>query len=125
MQNDMKIFRILLSSELNKRKGCPYLDSNENIGSRPSDCTIIENSKMADQSIHDKKKHSEEDLCLVVQTGTSQPVQTHKKSLQVYVTQDHPDEFWAFEVMKDVPMNKKEMIELLYDYVMAIQDEQC
>ena len=72
-----------------------------------------------------KKKHSEEDLCLVVQTGTSQPVQTHKKSLQVYVTQDHPDEFWAFEVMKDVPMNKKEMIELLYDYVMAIQDEQC
>jgi len=54
MQDDMKVFRlklavILLSSDLNKRKGCPYLDSDENIGS-PSDCHIIENPKMADQA---------------------------------------------------------------------------
>ena len=44
------------------------------------------------------------------------------KSPQVHANQD-PDEFWTFEAMKDMPMNKEEMTELLCDYVMAIQDE--
>jgi hypothetical protein len=34
-----------------------------------------------------------------------------------------PTEFWAFEVMKDMPMNKEELTELLCNYVMTIQDE--
>ena len=127
MQNDMKAFRlkltaILLSTDLNKRKGCPYLDSNENIGS-PSDCTIIENPKMAHQASMKKRKHSKEVECSVVQTDT-QHIQTHNKSSQVHVLQED-DEFWAFEVMKDMPMSNEEMTELLLlcDYVMAIQDE--
>ena len=125
MQDDMKAFRlklaaILLSSDLNKRKGCPYLDSDENIGI-PSDCTIIENPKMSDQASTKKRKHSKEIECSVVQTDT-QHLQTHNISSQVDVLQED-DEFWAFEVMKDMPMSKEEMTELLCDYVMAIQDE--
>jgi len=117
----LKLVTILLSSELNKRKGCPYLDSDENIGS-PSDCTIIENRKMANQASIKKRKYSEEVECSVVQTDTPQHIQTQKKSSQVHVTQD-TDEFWAFEVMKEMPMSKEEMTELLCDYLMAIQDE--
>ena len=60
--------------------------------------------------------------CLVVQTGTPQHIKTQNKSSQVHANQD-PNEFWAFEVMKDMPMNKEEMTELLCDYIMAIQDE--
>jgi sentrin-specific protease 1 len=125
MQDDMKAFRlklaaILLSSDLNKRKGCPYLDSDENIGS-PSHYTIIENPKMADQASMKKRKHSKEVECSMVQTDT-QHLQTHNISSQVDVLQED-DEFWAFEVMKDMPMSKEEMTELLCDYVMAIQDE--
>ena len=112
---------ILLSSELNKWKGAPYLDRDENIES-PSDCAIIENPKMADQVSTKKRKHYEEAGCLVVQTCTPQYIQTQNKSPQVHANQDL-DEFWAFEVMKDMPMNKEEMTELLCDYVMAIQDE--
>ena len=44
----LKLVAILLSSELNKRKGAPYHDRDENIGS-PSDCAIIENPKMANK----------------------------------------------------------------------------
>ena len=58
----------------------------------------------------------------MVQTDTPQHIQTLNKSPQVHANQD-PDEFWAFEAMKDMPMNKEEMTELLCDYVMAIQDE--
>jgi hypothetical protein len=59
MQDDMKKFRlklaaILLTSELNKQKGCPYLDSDENIGS-PSDCAIVEKPKMTDQASTKKR----------------------------------------------------------------------
>ena len=50
----LKLAAILLSSELNKRKGAPYFDRDENIGS-PSDCAIIENQKMTD-SVHEKEK---------------------------------------------------------------------
>jgi hypothetical protein len=122
----LKLVAILLSLELNKRKGASYLDRDENIGS-PSDCAIIENPKMADQASTKKRKHSEEPECSVVQTGTpqhiqTQHIQTQNKSSQVHANQD-PDEFWAFEVMKDMPMNKEEMTELLCDYVMPIQDE--
>jgi len=117
----LKLAAILLSSELNKRKGAPYLDRDENIGS-PSDCAIIENPKMADQVSTKKRKYYEEAKCLVVQTGTPQHIQTQNKSPQVHANQDL-DEFWAFEAMKDMPMNKEEMTELLCDYVMAIQDE--
>ena len=117
----LKLATILLSSELNKWKGTPYLDRDENIGS-PSDCAIIENPKMADQVSTKKRKYYEKAKCLVVQTGTPQHIQTQNKSSQVHANQD-PDEFLAFEVMKDMPMNKEEMIELLCDYVMAIQDE--
>jgi hypothetical protein len=112
---------ILLSSELNKRKGAPYIESDENIGC-PSDCVIIDNPNMANQASTKKRKHSERAECLVVQKGTSQHIQTQNKSSQVNANQD-PDEFWAFEVMKDVQMNKEEMTELLCDYVMAIQNE--
>jgi len=115
----LKLAAILLSSELNKRKGAPYLDRDENIGS-PSDCAIIENPKMADQVSTKKRKHYEEAECLVVQTVTPQHIQTQNKSPQVHVNQDH-DEFWAFEAMKDMPMNKEEMTELLCDYVMVIR----
>jgi hypothetical protein len=126
VQDDMKEFRlklaaILLSSELNKRRGAPYIESDENIGC-PSDYVIIDNPNMTDQASTKKRKHSEGAECLVVQKGTSQHIQTQNKSLQVNADQD-PDEFWAFEVMKDVPMNKEEMTELLCDYVMAIQNE--
>jgi len=31
--------------------------------------------------------------------------------------------FWTFEVMKEMPISKKDMSELLCDYVMVIQDE--
>ena len=117
----LKLAAILLSSGLNKRKGAPYLDRDENIGS-PSDCAIIENPKIADQASTKKRKHSDEAECLVVQTGTPQHIQAQNKSPQVHANQD-PDEFWAFEAMKDMPMNKEEMTELLCDYVMAIQDE--
>ena len=65
----LKLVAILLSSELNKRKGAPYLDRDENIISL-SDCAIIENPKMADQVSTKKRKHYEEAECLVVQTGT-------------------------------------------------------
>jgi sentrin-specific protease 1 len=116
----LKLAAILLSSDLNKRKGCPYLDSDKNIGS-PSDCTIIENPNMADQASAKKRKHSKEVECSMVQTDT-QHLQTHNISSQVDVLQED-DEFWAFEVMKDMPMSKEEMTELLCDYVMAIQDE--
>ncbi|CAD6223963.1 unnamed protein product [Miscanthus lutarioriparius] len=63
IMDDIKEFRlqftvILLASELNKQKGAPYLDRDENIGS-PSDCAIIENSKMADQVSTKKRKHYE------------------------------------------------------------------
>ena len=58
----------------------------------------------------------------MVQTSTPQHIQTQNKFPQVYANQDS-DEFWAFEAMKDIPMNKEEMTELLCDYVMAIQDE--
>ena len=116
----LKLAVILLSSELNKQKGAPYLDRDENIGS-PSDCAIIENSKMADQVSTKKRKYYEKTECLVIQTGTPQHIQTQNKSPQVHANQD--DEFWAFEAMKDMPMNKEEMTELLCDYVMAIQDE--
>ena len=51
----LKLAAILLSLELNKQKGAPYLDRDENIGS-PSDCAIIENQKMTD-SVHEKEKH--------------------------------------------------------------------
>jgi hypothetical protein len=44
----LKLVAILLSLELNKRKGSPLLDSDENIGS-PSECAIIQNPKMAEQ----------------------------------------------------------------------------
>ena len=117
----LKLAAILLSSGLNKRKGAPYHDRDENIGS-PSDCAIIENPKMVDQASTKKRKHSEEVKCLVVQTGTPQHIQTQNKSPQVHANQDL-DEFWAFEAMKDMPMNKEEMTELPCDYVMAIQDE--
>jgi hypothetical protein len=66
------------------------------------------------------KKHFEEVECLVVQKDTPQHIQTQKKFSQVHANQE-PDEFWTFEVMKDMPMNKEEMTELLVDYVMAIQ----
>ena len=103
----LKLAAILLSSELNKRKGAPYLDRDENIGS-PSDCAIIENPNMADQVSTKKRKHYEEAECLVVQTGTPQHIQTQNKSPQVHANQD-PNEFWAFEAIKDMPMNKEEM----------------
>ena len=77
---------------------------------------------MADQVFTKKRKYSEEAECLVVQTGTPQHIQTQNKSLQVHANQD-PNEFQAFDAMKDMSMNKEEMTELLYDYVMAIQDE--
>ena len=67
----LKLAAIMLLSELNKRKGAPYLDGDENIGS-PNDCAIIENPKTADQVSTKKRKHSEEAECLVVQTGTPQ-----------------------------------------------------
>ena len=117
----LKLATILLSSELNKWKGAPYLDRDENIES-PSDSAIIENPQMADQVSTKKRKYYEEVECLVVQTSTPQHIQTQNKSPQVHANQD-PDEFWAFEAMKDMPMNKEEMTELLCDYVMAIQDE--
>ena len=117
----LKLAAILLSLELNKRKGAPYLDRDENIGSS-SDYAIIENPKMADQVSTKRRKHYEEAECLVIQTGIPQHIQTQNKSPQVHANQD-PDEFWAFEAMKDMPMNKEEMTELLCDYVMAIQDE--
>ena len=104
---------------MNKRKGSPHLDSDGNIGS-PSECAIIDNAKMAEASM--KKEHSEEAECLVVQKGIPQHIQTQNKSSQVHANQE-PDEFWAFEVMKDMSMNKEEMTELLVDYVMAIQGE--
>ena len=75
----LKLAAILLSSELNKRKGAPYLDRDENIGS-PSDCAIIENSKMADQVSTKKRKYYEKTECLVIQTGTPQHIQTQNKS---------------------------------------------
>ena len=74
----LKLAAILLSSELNKRNGAPYLDRDKNIGS-PSDCAIIENPKMADQVSTKKRKHYEAE-CLVVQTGTPQHIQTQNKS---------------------------------------------
>ena len=77
---------------------------------------------MADQVSTKKRKYYEEAKCLVVQTGTPQHIQTQNKSPQVHANQD-PDEFWIFEAIKDMPMNKEEMTELLCDYVMAIQDE--
>ena len=58
----------------------------------------------------------------MVQTGTPQHIQTQNKSSQVHANQD-PDEFLAFEVMKDMPMNQEEMTKLLCVYVMAIQGE--
>ena len=116
----LKLAAILLSSELNKRKGCPYLDNDENIGN-PNDCTIIENPKMADRASTKKRKYFKEVECSVVQTDT-QHIQTQNKSSQVHVPQE-ADEFWAFEVMKEIPMSKEEMTELLCDYVMSIQDE--
>jgi queuine/archaeosine tRNA-ribosyltransferase len=66
-----------------------------------------------------KRKHSEEAKCLVVQKDTPQHIQNHNKSSQVDANQEH-NEFWTFEVMKDMSMNKEEMTELLVDYVMAI-----
>ena len=77
---------------------------------------------MADQVSTKKRKHYEEAECLVVQTVTPQHIQTQNKSPQVHANQD-PDEFWAIEAMKDMPINKEEMTELLCDYIMAIQDE--
>ena len=55
----------------------------------------------------------------MVQKGTPQHIPTQNKSSQVHANQE-PEEFWAFEVMKDMSMNKEEMTELLVDYVMAI-----
>ena len=69
---------------------------------------------MADQVSTKKRKHYEEAKCLVVQTGTPQYIQTQNKSPQVHDNQD-PDKFWAFEAMKDMPMNKKVITELLCD----------
>ena len=93
----MKEFRlnlatILLSSELNKRKGAPYLDRDENIGS-PSDCAIIENPKMADQVSTKKRKHYEEAKCLVVQTGTPQHIQT-----QIPTSPCQPRPWWVLSI---------------------------
>ena len=117
----LKLAAILLSSELSKRKVAPYLDRDENIES-PNDYAIIGNPKMVDQVSTKKRKHYEEAECLVVQTSTPQHIQTQNKSPQVHANQ-YPDEFWIFEAIKDMPMNKEEMTELLCDYVMAIQDE--
>ena len=55
-------------------------------------------------------------------TATDQHMQTQNKSSQVHSNED-PDEFWAFEALKDVPMNKEEMINLLCDHVIAIKGE--
>ena len=79
----LKLAAILLSSELNKRKGAPYLDRDENIRN-PNDCAIIENLKMADQVSMKKRKHYEEAECLVVQTDIPQHIQTQNKSPQVH-----------------------------------------
>jgi hypothetical protein len=49
-------------------------------------------------------------------------MQTQIKSSQVHSNED-PDEFYAFEALKDVPLNKEEMIDLLCDYVIAIEGE--
>jgi sentrin-specific protease 1 len=76
---------------------------------------------MADQASAKKRKHSKKVECSVVQTDT-QHIQTHNKSLQVHVLRE-ADEFWAFDAMKEMPMSKEEMTELLCDYLMAIQDE--
>ena len=51
--------------------------------------------------------------------GHPQHIQTQNKFPQVHANQD-PNEFWAFEAIKDMPMNKEEMTELLCNYVMAI-----
>ena len=56
---------------LKARERTPYLDRDENIGSK-GDYAIIENSKMVDQVSTEKRKHYEEAECLVVQTGTPQ-----------------------------------------------------
>ena len=74
----LKLAAILLSSELNKQNGTPYLDRDENIRS-PSDCAIIENPKMADQVSMKNRKYYEHAECLVVQRGTTQHTQTQNK----------------------------------------------
>ena len=84
----LKLVAILLSSELNKQNGAPYLDRDENIRS-PSDCAIIENPKMADQVSMKKRKHYEEVECLVVQTDITQHIQTQNKFPQVHAVGDY------------------------------------
>jgi len=61
----LKLAAILLSSELNKRKGSPHLNSDENTVS-PRHCVTIENSKMLIKRAQKKRKHSDEAECLVV-----------------------------------------------------------
>ena len=79
----LKLAAILLSLELNKQKGAPYLDRDENIGS-PSDSAIIENPKMVDQVSTKKRKYYEEAECLVVQRGTPQHKSMPTKTLMSF-----------------------------------------
>ncbi|XP_039773626.1 uncharacterized protein LOC120641511 isoform X2 [Panicum virgatum] len=123
-QDDMTEFRpklaaILLLSEANIRKGCPYL-AIDVVGS-PNDVVEIENPMTIDDTpakttqcgqSEEKATHTRLDDCMLSQGKRTQDMPMTRTRMNTY----------SLISMLDMPMSREELAEILCDYIMSIED---
>ncbi|WVZ87190.1 hypothetical protein U9M48_033870, partial [Paspalum notatum var. saurae] len=110
-----KLTAILLTSDLNERKGCPLVieDTNENDGS-PSDVQVLD----TDPRIKKRKQ------CLAVEESDKE--NEKKMALQTSTQDDEAEAIFEFILgapsTGDVPLSKENMMDVICDYIMMLDE---
>ncbi|AQK85484.1 hypothetical protein ZEAMMB73_Zm00001d038024, partial [Zea mays] len=136
-QDDMSHFRkkmaaILLSSDLNKRRGCLLYKNDKEVDSgSPSDVEILENSIDSKKRkllhvLHDSEVVYEDEEGPITQADLQKWfVDDWDKRAPVKVSNDGcTNDFLMVGLStKDMPVTKADSIDVLCDYIMAIEDD--
>lgn len=110
----LKLAAILLSSNFNVLKGKIYLDINDD---ETKDNPYMDNTSAK------KRKHSEGSECLVGQEDTLISNQ-NQKIIKTIPEASEDDQLSAFVDLKDLPLKKEDLTEMLCDYILSIEDEE-
>ncbi|ONM34290.1 hypothetical protein ZEAMMB73_Zm00001d042009 [Zea mays] len=122
-----KLAAILLSSDLNKRKGCPLYKSNTNKSTEDNETDSSDVEVLEPSSNPNKRKRSpqispEDDPILLYFEEICAKEENDVTPTPTSVDGCGNDSLMSGLSTKDMSVTKVDMIEFLYDYIMAIQD---
>jgi hypothetical protein len=122
-----KLAAILLSSDLNKRNGCPLYKSNTNRSTEDNETDSSDVEVLEPSSNPNKRKRSpqispEDDHILLYFEEICAKEENDVTPTPTSVDGCGNDSLMSGLSTKDMSMTKADMIEILYDYIMTIQD---